>query len=687
MDSVCVLTRRLKRMGLRSIALLWLGLACLAAQAAADPFTRPAELADDIAFWRNVFASIDSNQAYLHDSRHLNIVYETVQIPAEASSRQRRRIADQRRDAYRKILTQLAAGQRTGLTSEQQRVLELWPADISNAELKEAARRIRFQQGLADRFQAGLVRAGAWQPYIKEQLRKHDVPLGLAALPHVESSFNPEARSHVGAAGLWQFTRPTGRRFMTIDHVMDERRDPFRSSESAAQLLAYNYSVLKSWPLAITAYNHGVGGMRRAVKQLGTDDIGVINRQYQGRTFGFASRNFYVAFLAAHDVQRDADKYFGKIEQNAPVPELRFKLPRYVPAQAVARAADISLSELKAANPALLQPVWDGTKHVPRNYRVRIPAAATPRTADDILAAIPRDQLFAAQTPDQYHKVRRGDSLSVIAARYGTTVNELVGLNGLKSRNRIRIGQVLRLPYAGAVIAPGTATYTVRSGDTLSQIAERAGVSQAELMRLNGLASRNTIYAGQKLRLGAAPAAAPAPTAAAQTPAAPARQAEAVASAEPAPNMAPSAADPANYDVRADGSIEILDGETLGHLADWLGVKTQRLRDLNSLAFGDPVAVGKRIKLDFAATQPEVFRARRIAWHRELQDAFFVNYKVTSTTEHRVKSGESLWLLTYKRYKVPVWLLRQYNPELDFGAVRAGTRIIFPRIEPVDRDA
>ena len=286
--------------GLALLLMLLAGAPMEVAQAgSADVFDRPAVLEGDIHFWRQVFTELDSDHAYLHDSRYLDVIYETVRIPPGAQARDRRRIADKVRDRYRKTLLLLASGKRDDLDAEQRRILALWPADVSNKELKEAAKRIRFQQGLADNFRAGLERAGAWQPHIKAQLREHDVPLGLAALPHVESSFNPEARSHVGAAGLWQFTRGTGRRFMQIDHVMDERRDPFISSEAAAQLLAYNYSVLQSWPLAITAYNHGVAGMRRAVENLGTEDIGTINREYQGRTFGFASRNFYVAFLAA----------------------------------------------------------------------------------------------------------------------------------------------------------------------------------------------------------------------------------------------------------------------------------------------------------------------------------------------------------------------------------------------------
>ena len=93
-----------------------------------------------------------------------------------------------------------------------------------------ASKRIRYQQGLRNRFRDGLVRSGRWRGYIEEQFRELGVPVELAALPHVESSYNPGARSHVGASGIWQFTRSTGRRFMRVDHVMDERNDPFRAS-------------------------------------------------------------------------------------------------------------------------------------------------------------------------------------------------------------------------------------------------------------------------------------------------------------------------------------------------------------------------------------------------------------------------------------------------------------------------
>src|SRR5690606_37387138 len=173
-------------------------------------------------------------------------------------------------------------------SDEERRVLELFGDKPSDAELKAAASRVRFQLGQADRFREGLIRSGEWKPYIISVLEKRGLPRELAALPHVESSFDPTAYSKVGAAGMWQFTRSTGLRYMRIDHIVDERRDPFFSTDAAARLLEDNYAFLGSWPLALTAYNHGAAGMRRAVSQLKTKDIGVIVEKYRSRSFGFA---------------------------------------------------------------------------------------------------------------------------------------------------------------------------------------------------------------------------------------------------------------------------------------------------------------------------------------------------------------------------------------------------------------
>ena len=587
--------------------------------------------------------------------------------------------------------------------------------DVSNAELRRAADRIRFQQGLADRFREGYLRSGQWRDYIRRELDEQGVPAGLAALPHVESSFNPAARSHVGAAGLWQFTRSTGRRFMQVDHVVDARRDPYLSSAAAAKLLAYNYSILKSWPLAITAYNHGVAGMRRAVRTVGSDDIETIIREYRGPAFGFASRNFYVAFLAALEVETDVERYFGPLTRVRPRPELVVSVPDYVPATELARALNLPVDTLKDYNPALLAPVWSGTKHVPRGFSLRMPVPDSGLSVERRVAAIPAQLRFDEQTPDLYHRIERGESLSVIARRYRTSVSELMALNSINNRHRIRAGQTLRLPvsdaYAPTALAANTETYRVRSGDTVGGIARRAGISESELLALNGISDRNRIFAGQQLKLRVVETEEPARAEVALEPVVvtaslreppPTRSAaidgaetdtatidlagdtETVAANEPPTESDQMLADPSDYLVAGDGTIEVQAAETLGHYADWLEIRTQRLRDLNGYAFRRPVVVGQRLRLDLGRVDAEEFAARRTAYHRALQASYFDRYRVVDTTVHKLRSGESIWLLTRRTYRIPLWLLRQYNPDLDMDRVRPGDALVFPQVEVAD---
>src|SRR6202000_889837 len=181
-----------------------------------------------------------------------------------------------------------------------------------------------------DRFHEGLIRAAAWEANIARVLKRHGVPEEIAALPHVESSFNPAAYSKVGAAGLWQFMPSTAKRFMRVDGIVDQRLDPNSATEAAANLMLYNYRLLGSWPLAVTAWNHGPGGLRRAQDDLGTSDIDVIVKHYQSATFGFASRNFYVAFLAALEVDRNADRYFGALTHLPETESTLATVPDYV---------------------------------------------------------------------------------------------------------------------------------------------------------------------------------------------------------------------------------------------------------------------------------------------------------------------------------------------------------------------
>ena len=368
--------------------------------AADELFPQPAELQPDVDFWISVFSEYSTHEGVLHDSRDLAVVYDRLQVPADLSRRERNRLVEQRRRALRAVLQTLASGKRDGLSAEEQRVLALWPADVSNDTLAAAAGRIRYQQGLRERFKQGLERAGRWRSYINEQFAAQGVPLEIAALPHVESSYNPDARSHVGASGLWQFTRSTGRRFMRVDHVIDERNDPFAATRGAARLLAYNYSITGNWPMAITAYNHGLAGVRRAMRRYGDDALVDILRNYNGRTFGFASRNFYVAFLAAREIDQNPDKYFPGLVPEQPVDYATVALPTYVAADGLGRALGIPEQEIRRHNPGLQATIWEGSKHLPRGYELRLPINRIDRTV-----GLNPDTLVFPHQPRQRHEL------------------------------------------------------------------------------------------------------------------------------------------------------------------------------------------------------------------------------------------------------------------------------------------
>jgi membrane-bound lytic murein transglycosylase D len=696
-----------------------------------SPFVHPAELEPDIQFWTRIYTKVTTNGGLIHDDRYLGVVYEELTLNPADSPRQRQHRVEDIRDHYAAVLRRLVTVPEANWTAEDKRVRAFWPAQASSRELAAAADHVRFQLGQSDRFREGLVRSGEWEAHIADTLATLGLPKEIAALPHVESSFNTAAYSKVGAAGMWQFMRSTGRRFMRIDAVVDERMDPFKATVGAAQLLQYNYQLLGSWPLAITAYNHGAEGMRRAKATMGTDDIVTIVRKYQSRTFGFASRNFYVCFLAALDVDSNPDKYFGGVTRRPQVRSHTIVLDHFMPVSAIESAIGIDRTTMRTLNPSLLGSVWSGARFVPRGFELRVPDSGAPFDASVVLARVPPQQRYTVQRSDPTYRVRKGETLAAIARARGTSTQELARLNRLEPSQALTRGQILRLPQpspiavAAAQPAPQKPelmeVYVVRRGDALSEIAKRVGVPEAELMRMNGMRDRDHLYEGQQLQVAASTPAKPVTPA---TPAAPAtptgvitiaqlpsppqdqdvvraetvsdaevarQQAEQPVSAAQAAEIGPSLvpggesaanADPSDYSVAADGSIIVQGAETLGHYADWLGIRAQRLRDLNNMRYRKPVVIGRRIKLDFSVVDAATFEQRRRTYQQALQETFFEQFRITGTETHTVKVGESLWTITQRRENLPIWLVRQYNPDVDFEDVRPGNRISIPLIAP-----
>jgi membrane-bound lytic murein transglycosylase D len=646
----------------------------------AENFPLPDSLKPNVEFWKRVFSEIDGQQGFMHDSRNLALVYETIQVPKGSSRRQRKQLVEAARTRIKNQLYRIASKPYDRLSEADKKIRRLFPADAFGPEIRAAARHIRFQLGQADKFREAIRRSGYYHRYIVNRLQAENMPVELAALPFVESSFNVRANSHVGASGIWQFMPATGRRFMKVNHVIDERYDPYRATDAAVRLLSYNYSIVKSWPLALTAYNHGVGGMRRAIRKTGTTDIGVIVKQYRSRTFGFASRNFYAEFLAVLELSQNPEKYFPGVKPNAPQELIRFELDHYVPARVLAKAIGVKLDKLRRHNLALREPVWDGEKRVPARYELRLPKHLATGHIDKQLRKIPLTARFDKQVPDKTYRVRRGDSLSRIAALYGVKVSDLVMMNNLRSRHRIRIGQVLYLPQKGQLVKPKVSTpepvvaavIPVKQDQVIDQptavIPPETLLASVETQQAvqQAVQMQETVDGGQQVSVSE-----------------PAEQIAEVAMVEDEileSAQQISATDPAEYSVARDNTIEVQAAETLGHYADWLGIKTQRLRRINRMSYRTPLVIGKRLKLDFSSVNTQLFEARRLAYHKQLEDGFFADYRIEGTREYIIQRGDSLWVIVNKHQDTPLWLVRQYNPDVDFSRLKPGDNITLPAI-------
>jgi len=411
-------------------------------------FPLPDKLQPAVDFWTRVYTEVDSNAGYVHDNRNLDIVYDTLNFKPHIKPRRQKKAIAATIQRYRNALRVLAAGKREGLSEYEKTVLELWGESASSEILNTAANNLRFQRGQSDRVRDGVIRSGAWEIAILDTLKNAGIPGALAVIPHIESSYNPLVRSSAGAAGLWQFTRTTGAKYLRVDHVVDERLEPLKSTLAAAALLKRNYEVLNSWPLAITAYNSGLSRVRRAVRETGSKDIGVIVREYKGKRFGFASRNFYAAYLAVVSIAKNVESYFGVLIRNSPEKYQIIEIPAYLEAKVLADRLSIDQDVLKQLNPALQYSVWNGSKYIPKGYYLKLPPNESGDDSSVLLKRIAATEGHEEQIPDTFYIVKNGDTLSAIAQRYKISVQQLVALNNLHSRHRIRAGQSLRLPQA-----------------------------------------------------------------------------------------------------------------------------------------------------------------------------------------------------------------------------------------------
>ena len=347
-----------------------------------------------------------------------------------------------------------------------------------------------FQNVIHDRFQGWLTRFYPYQPLIEQIFVEFGLPKELTYLSLVESGFNPRAYSRARASGPWQFMKSTGRIYgLTVDWHVDERRDPIKSTVAAAVHLRDLYDRFGSWPLALAAYNAGSGKISRAIQKTGTRDFWTIART---RLIRRETKQYVPKFMAAMIIATHPT-LFGFHPRSQAVHQYE-EIPLNVPIhlRSVAKETGIPFEELRRLNPELRRSIVPPDRD---GYSLKVPMG----TAGRVEQAKSRMKKWTQPPPQRrWYRVRRGDSLSVIAHRFGTSVRQLKNLNGL-SGNLIRVGQRLRVNRDVTEVGE-VKWYRVRRGDSLWSIAKRFRVSVRDLKILNNLRS-SLIRAGRMLMI------------------------------------------------------------------------------------------------------------------------------------------------------------------------------------------
>ena len=369
-------------------------------------FHVPDTLKPAVTFWLRIYAQYTTQHVVIYDSHHPELIYDVLDFRELAHTARNRvvyEIVSKQRTlkamaAYRKALAHLAKNHNPkNPTPEERSVLEAvkkLPHKHTFAELRD---QVRCQTGQRDNIIKGLLAAETFFPKMEQIFTTMGVPLELTRLTLVESSFNLNARSKVGASGVWQFMPKSGKEYLTIDdHTeIDERLSPLKATVAAAKLLKRNKKILGHWALAVTSFNHGVRGLPR----LDDDEtdfthfaplFSSCSKKRGEKHLGYASRNYYAEFLAVLHTEAYRNLFYGEPPKAFVQPVAFHKITgRKTPIQ-IAMEHSIPLQRFELYNPD----VMNLHAKLPRGFLVAIPGE------DDDLAMLTDAKKRARHTTD-----------------------------------------------------------------------------------------------------------------------------------------------------------------------------------------------------------------------------------------------------------------------------------------------
>jgi membrane-bound lytic murein transglycosylase D len=556
-----------------------------------------------VNFWKKVYTEITTKEGFIHDQVDLTVIYKKISKKKKKRDRIRQSRAEKGR--LRKLLHSMAKKNSKNLSREESQLQKV-VGDRSPKELRRMARDIRVQYGLKDRYYRGLIRSYAYLEYIEKIFKELRIPHELTYLPHVESSFNYHAYSKVGAAGIWQFMRGTARNYgLKVGYIIDERRDPIKATRAAAKLLRDNHAHLKKWPLALTAYNHGPSSVSRAIKKVGSTNINQIIEKYNGRRFGFASKNFYATFMATVEISENPQAYFPKFKKPKAYTFSSVPLERPFTIKQISKQLDLSTKAIKELNPAIRSIVYRSNLYLPKGYDFRVPNVNFEKLSIYKNALrklkVSAEELALSST----HIINRGETLYDISRIYRVSLRDLIRFNKIQNPSRIYAGLRVKIPSKA-------------DKKTLvnSIVNERKKVIKVPAIKAPEPKLPVILNSDLKKRLE-------------------------IIQLDPKVSLE-------SYELRLKGLgknifvLTIETEETLGHYADWAGISTQRIRDLNRFRFGTSINFGDNLKIRLSAKQKEKLQLKRSEYHLSIQEDFYEAYDLGSTKKYTIKRGDNL---------------------------------------------
>ncbi len=407
-----------------------------------------------------------------------------------------------------------------------------------------------------------LARSGRYRNETLRILREEGLPDEIINLALIESGFNPNAYSRAHAVGIWQFIRSTAVIYgLRVDSWVDERRDPIRSARAAARHIRDLYEAFDSWPLALAAYNCGQKNVERAIKRANSKDFWKLPLKRE-------TSEYVPQFMAACIIMQDPERYGLRIDYEKPLRFEEIEVGPRTDLKAIAKGCGVPPEVIFDLNPHFVR------RCVPPglgSYPVRVPEGMGEKCIAE-LSKMAEGERFAKDIPASYirHTVRRGETVTSIARKYSTTATAVAKANGISTKTKLSVGQVLLIPSdapPNGSLASGV--HIVKRGETLSGIAATYGVRLRDLVEWNGLKSPDTIYPGQKIKLSNG----------------------AIASAGSASQKtsSPPASSLDSYVVRK--------GDTLSGIAKRCGVSLKEICEINNLTTRSIIYPGQELKI------------------------------------------------------------------------------------------